>query len=343
MILSNKYKEQMDSIVMSQEMKNRILHNTLNADKQLINKKYNKNRFYKRSMGALVACLSILICINLRGFFLKIFGFENNKNTNNIEMKNNDDLNNNKEDAKKDMEYLNKDVKKDNIKNESNSSSIIQKEDVKNNDKSNSPLIKNSDSKNNIIELPEKEICEANESLNENIEKHDNNNETAKSEEIDTPENISSKNDEIAAASYDIRLSKSILKEEASNIKHVNTIEEAKNEAGFKFKTLKNVPKGFDIDNISVTPNDVVKIDYKNDENTLSFIVENNTENKPEEYNMYPFEKNININEITVTVKGYDNNFINEANWNDDNATYSIYNINGINESDLSDMIINIK
>lgn len=343
MILSNKYKEQLDSIVMSEEMKNRILHNTLNADKQLISKKYNKNRLYKRSMGALVACLSILICINLKGFFLKIFGFENNKNTNNIEMKNNDDLNNNKEDAKKDMEDLNNDVKKDNIKNESNSSSIIQKEDVKDNDKSNSHLIKNSDSKNNIIELPEKEICEANESLNENIEKHDNNNETAKSEEIDTPKNSSSKNDEIAAASYDMRLSKSILKEEAPNIKQVNTIEEAKNEAGFKFKTLKNVPKGFDIDNISVIPNNVVKIGYKNDENTLSFTIENNTENKLEEYKTYQFEKNININEITVTVKGYDNNLINEASWNDENASYSICNPNGINESDLSDMIGNIK
>ncbi len=140
-----------------------------------------------------------------------------------------------------------------------------------------------------------------------------------------------------------MRLSKSILKEEAPNIKQVNTIEEAKNEAGFKFKTLKNVPKGFDIDNISVIPNNVVKIGYKNDENTLSFTIENNTENKLEEYKTYQFEKNININEITVTVKGYDNNLINEASWNDENASYSICNPNGINESDLSDMIGNIK
>ena len=343
MILSKKYKEQMDSVFMSEEVKNRILYNILNSDKQLVIKKNYKNILYKRYMGTLVACLSILICINLRGFFLKIFGFENNKNINNIEMNSNDDLNNNTEETKKDMEDLNKDIKEDNIKNESNSSSIIQKEDMKNNDKLNSPLIKNPDSKNNIIELPEKEICEANEPLNEDIEKHDNNNETAKGKEIETIKNSSAKNDEISAASFDMGLAKSMLKEESSNIKQVNTIEEAQSEVGFKFKTLKKVPKGFDIDNISVISNGVVKIDYKNDENILSFTIESNAENKPKEYNMYPFENNININEITVTVKGYDNNLINEASWNDENTSYSIYNINGINESDLNDMINNIK
>ena len=61
MILSKKYKEQMDSVFMSEEVKNRILHNTINSDKQFVIKKNNKNRLYKRSMGTLVACLSILI------------------------------------------------------------------------------------------------------------------------------------------------------------------------------------------------------------------------------------------------------------------------------------------
>ena len=209
-------------------------------------------------------------------------------------------------------------------------------------DRSNSPLIKNSDSKNNIIEIPEKEISEANESLNENIEKHDNNKETAKSKEVDTSENSSEKNDEISVASYDAGLERSMLKEEASNIKQVNTIEDAENEVGFKFKTLKNIPEGFNIDNISVISNNTVKIDYKTAENELTFTIENNAENKPEEYTIYPFEKKININEISVAVKGYDNNLINESSWTDENASYSIYSPNGINENDLIDMIKSI-
>lgn len=342
MILSKKYKEQMDSVFMSEEVKNRILHNTINSDKQFVIKKNNKNRLYKRSMGTLVACLSILICINLRGFFLKIFGLENNKNTKNIEMKHNEDLNNNTEKTNADSKDLNKNTKKDTIKNESNSPSNVKNEDIKNNDKSNSPLIKNSDSKNNIIEIPEKEISEANESLNENIEKHDNNKETAKSKEVDTSENSSEKNDEISVASYDAELERSMLKEEASNIKQVNTIEDAENEVGFKFKTLKNIPEGFNIDNISVISNNTVKIDYKTAENELTFTIENNAENKPEEYTIYPFEKKININEISVAVKGYDNNLINESSWTDENASYSIYSPNGINENDLIDMIKSI-
>ena len=49
MILSKKYKEQMDSVFMSEEVKNRILHNTINSDKQFVIKKNNKKQRTKKN------------------------------------------------------------------------------------------------------------------------------------------------------------------------------------------------------------------------------------------------------------------------------------------------------
>lgn len=350
MILSRKYKEQMDSIFMTKDVKKRILHNTLNSDKQHISEKNNKNsRPYKRYMGALVACLSILICINLRGFFLKLFSLDNNKNTNNIEMKHNEDVNDKKDTVDNNLSlYKNtREINKSNIEDKSNSHAKDESKYINNDAKNNSMLNEDSDFKNKIIELPEKEISEANEALNENIEKSENNQETEKIKIMNHSDNSSSKNDGISTASHDGELldnnQKSILREISPNIKQVSTVEDAEKDAGFKFKLLKIIPEGFDIYNISVIPNNMVKIDYKNEENILSYTIENNMENTFKESSLYPFEKNININDISVNMIGDNNNLIYEARWNDNNVLYSIYNSNGINENDLNEIIKNIK
>lgn len=346
MILSKKYKDEMDLIIMDEEAKKRILHNTLNLDKQFITfVETNKNRMFKRVMGTLVACLSILVCLNLRVFFFKIFSLESNKqNDNNIEMKHNEHLHDDKEKIVITNTELDTKSRTENKKIKDNTSSST--ENI--NNKNDSSSTKNQNSKNDAGNSSKQESYEKDKYLTNNIKNPSVKEDINKNETAIYSENNHINNTEVSTASYDIGLNDSglqkriTIEQDPLEIKQFTTIEEAENNAEFEFKSFTKIPLEFNIFNISVIPQKSVQIDYKNSKNIMTFLVKKNNSYELESYNLYDYERIININKTNIILKGYDNNLINNASWNDGNNLYSISFQNPIDESDLNDIINSI-
>lgn len=343
MILSKKYKDQMDKIIMSENMKKRILNNVLEIDKQK-NKfvKKNKNIVYKRSMGLLAACCTIIICINFNKLFSKIFKLEH-VNSKQIEISEDKNSSSNKKEKNTTIENEYKSIRdgNNNVKKESESSNNSH------NEKSISKSFEeNLNSKNTISNVSEIEISKDTDSLNKNIKRNNSiNKETSKSiiaEDSDTNSSVS--NEGISVTSSDMGLTndklRSVSSDEISKIKQVNTMEEAQNEVDFKFKCIQTLPEGYDINNINVIPQELVQIEYGNGENTINFKIQ--TESIVENYNTYPFEKNININGETIELKGYDDKLVHSASWNSENISYSISSSSGIEYDTLKSIINSI-
>lgn len=75
MILSKKYKEELDKIIMNEEMKKRILHNVLNENVQVkvTNQSKKKHNVLQRNIGVIAACFTAIICLGVVQNYPEIF------------------------------------------------------------------------------------------------------------------------------------------------------------------------------------------------------------------------------------------------------------------------------
>ena len=80
MILSKKYKEELDKIVMNDEMKKRILSNVLNNNLEVKRTIpiVKKNVKLKRNMQLVAACFTVAVCLSVFKNYPEFFKIENN-------------------------------------------------------------------------------------------------------------------------------------------------------------------------------------------------------------------------------------------------------------------------
>lgn len=122
-------------------------------------------------------------------------------------------------------------------------------------------------------------------------------------------------------------------------IKEYKTLEEAEDAVKFKISTIKSMPKGFNIDNLSVISNEIIEITYENSEqDVINFRAGKEIENISGDYNIYKVENTVNINSMSVELRG-NNNKINLAAWKKGEISYSIYSMNGSDGEEILNMI----
>ncbi|WP_315078813.1 hypothetical protein [uncultured Clostridium sp.] len=334
MILSKNYKKTMDKITVDDEMKKRILNNI-----DFINQENTKGKLKKRSYRSLGA-LAAAACFSIIVFSVNIKMSLNDK----MKMS----LNDNKE--------ISFNQTKDNS-NESSNVNGIDADAYENNEKN--------------LELGEETSSEktkdnynrtsaSNNSISNNMS---NNNATNKSsnnikEEIPKEKNIEQETETnikedslnnskpIIQAAYDNNYTDSKIKlvQSDKNLnKNFKNLDELNSNLDFSIKTPQEVIENKDIKNINLKENNNILISYENSDVKLDLEVKKEV-SKEEKINdsKYEIEKNININDKIVSLKGNDE-VINTANWSDEDLSYSINSDKGISEDKVIKIIGSVK
>lgn len=374
MILSKKYKEEINKVVMNNDMKKRILQNVLaakeNSEEKKITsqtivpkvKKYNK---FKSNMQIVAAGFTIVLCLSIAKSYpmllenapnnLKQSETADSQNDENNDLKSSDDnglVNNN--DSK---EVSNNDHKEDktlnqnnNInkkssngsKEESNASSEIGTEEKNNCDsQSNSEpaIVKSQTSQTNDSKITGNSNVSSKTNPEEAVNNKENKNVISSGSQT-PPADI--KKNKIQGNNTDNNvLDRSVMSEEAVNYnQEYKTLDEAEKALNLKVNSLKTVPKGFKMESVIVISNKIIQVEYNDGNSNITFRAGKGIDNISGDYNVYQVKNTVKANGISVNLEGNKSKEYNLAVWEKDGISYSISSENGIDERTILDMIL---
>jgi AAA ATPase containing von Willebrand factor type A (vWA) domain len=340
MILSKKYKEELDKIVMNDEMKKRILSNVLKNNIEVkstipVNK---KNVRLKRNMQLVAACFTVAVCLSVYKNYPEFFKIENNNLKQNQEIEKSIDKDSNLENEKESEIYGDNEdntTNNDSIKNNEPINSAGKNEENSNN---NSSENKGDDKNKKSVEDIQKEqvidnsnsgiAAKTNPEIQTNNEKAADNN--LKVTATNQDENANKENDE---------LGNTPMVTNGYFSRDYKTLEEAEKAVNFKINPVKVLPQGFNINNINVISNEIIQINYSSGEKDFSFRAGKQIENLSGDYNEYKINKSFKVNDVNINLKGNKDKIINLVTWEKGGISYSISSRNGVEEETLLNMI----
>lgn len=101
------------------------------------------------------------------------------------------------------------------------------------------------------------------------------------------------------------------------------TVEDAEKAIDFKAPTPEKLPKGYELDSVSVISNEIFHIFYKNGENEILYRAAKGSEDISGDYNKYEAEETDEINGLSITLKGDGSKYY-TAIWNDGEFSYAL-------------------
>ncbi|WP_317077716.1 DUF4367 domain-containing protein [Clostridium neonatale] len=125
-------------------------------------------------------------------------------------------------------------------------------------------------------------------------------------------------------------------------IQECKIIEEVEDIINLKIDTVKVLPRGFNISNISVISNEIIQIEYSNGEDNITFRAGKDIDNISGDYNIYKIKNDVKVNGIDVDLEGNNEKVFNLAGWKKESISYSISATNGIDEDEMLNMIKSI-
>ncbi|EHJ00304.1 hypothetical protein CDLVIII_3749 [Clostridium sp. DL-VIII] len=390
MILSKRYNEEINKIVMNDDMKKRILQNVLNASENGDEKnikvettlpKVKKSNNIKRNMQAAAAGFTVILCLSIAKAYPMLLksapdGLKQNEASENHDDENNDlkssDDNEvvNNEDSKevsgnnKEDQTLNQNKNNHNSgdgskKEENNASSEIETEEK---NKYNSQ----SNSGSEVVQSQAAPTDDNKATGNSNISSKTNTEEAVNNKgnsnvtrpETQTPPGDKKENRNVAgtkpkAESEDAMLDKMRVNNTDNNVsensvmsaedvnynQEYKTLDEAEKALNLKVNSLKTVPKGYEMENVSTISNEIIQVDYNNGNSNITFRAGIGTDNISGDYNVYQVKKTVKVNGLNVNLEGNKSEEYNLAVWEKDGISYSISAENGIDEKTILDMI----
>lgn len=125
-------------------------------------------------------------------------------------------------------------------------------------------------------------------------------------------------------------------------IEEFESIDRAEKAIGYDFRLPEYLPEGFSQQTIYIIDNEIVSIDYVSDTGTINYRISQGSKDNSGDFNIYNYEKTIDIKGINVTLRGNDER-INLAIWEDNGQSFSISTIDGLLESHIIKIIESIK
>ena len=119
-----------------------------------------------------------------------------------------------------------------------------------------------------------------------------------------------------------------------------SSIDELKKQVGYNFKIPKYMPSGYKTDNISLMFEKLIRISYTNDTDTIIYRTEKTDEDISGDYNVYEKTETEQINDNTVTMKSSDDKYY-VSTWNDE-SSYSVSSSDGIEKEEMKKIIENV-
>lgn len=380
MILSNKYKEELNKIVMNDDMKKRILQNVLDENKKDNNeekeikvkttmpkvKKYNA----KRNMQMAAACGAILICLSVAKSYPMLFKHPSNDLEQNEVEENHEDKNNDLKSSDDSELVYNNDSKE--ASDNDHKEDIAVDQNNTNNNKSDNNYNNGSSHVNKNINNASKAAQEGKDNLqsnsgsdekkrqtsgdndNKSIENSNTSSKTNHKDDINNKESKNPTSTDQKASPEDVKENKIsgdntddsvsstpvAMDKDVSYSQEYKTLDEAEKALNLKVSQLKTLPTGFKVESVSVISNELIQVDYNNGNSNMVFRAGKSTDNISGDYNTYQVKTTVKVNGIDVTLQGNKNEEYNLATWKKDDISYSISTEDGINEKTMLDMIV---
>ncbi|MBD7911729.1 MULTISPECIES: hypothetical protein [Clostridium] len=309
MILSKRYKEELNKIVMTENMKKRILHNVLNENIKIQSERpgIEKYSVFIRKVKIIALCFIVVISFNVMNMNNQL----NKYDSNNLKQEEINDTNNDSKEVK-----ISKSYDKD---KEGTENSYIQ------NDK----MLKEYDSINkynsNVENYKKSDYSKYNESKSNDSNNNDSDNN-------DNRDNDNDKN-----RNYDGGRLSTVC---GSGIKECKTLEEAEDVIKLKINHIKEIPAELSIHNICVIGNDTIEIEYNYGKDIVKFRAGKVTGDISGDYNEYEIKNTHEIDGTIICLEGYKNKVVNLATWKKDDVSYSISSKDGINEESIINIIM---
>lgn len=336
MILSKKYKEELEKIVMNDEMKKRILSNVLNNNVEVKSTTpvVKKNLKLKRNMQLVAACFTVAVCLSVVKNYPEFFKIENNNLKQNQEIEIS---------ADKDKEFEN--VKESEVYG-NNEDNTTNNDSIKNIEPINS--VSGNEEKSKINNYSENKGYDNNEKSPESVQKEqviDNSNANSGIAAKTSPE-IQNNNEKAA----DNNLKVDVINEDKDAnkendelggyfAKDYKTLEEAEKAINLKISPIKLLPQGFNVSNINVISNEIIQMDYNSADKDISFRAGKEIKNISGDYNEYKINKSSKLNDVNINLNGNKDKIINLATWEKGGISYSISSTSGIEEDIMLNMI----
>lgn len=119
---------------------------------------------------------------------------------------------------------------------------------------------------------------------------------------------------------------------------NTSTIAEIEQELGYDIKIPNYIPDDYKTDSISAPFGEFAQITYTNETDTLYYRTAKDSEDISGDYNNYTDIETVTINDNDVTIKGNDNLYHN-ASWFDEDEAFSVYSDNGIEKNTMIDIV----
>lgn len=357
--MNKRPRHEFEKIVMDEEMKKRILHNVLNTNLQNENNhahKIKKSNYIKRSMVGVAACFTVIICLNVVKENPQLFNMnkfeapkqekikdsnsepehrnseeeitENNINDNESTVSQTGEADNN---YNEDYEHkINK-----NEQSESQEHNNIEKNEKESDKSHNTEYIKDNSVENSDDSIkPSSETSNNVNTSETELPKGKNNSENSLNSTSESDKNgILQKKEKDYSAD-------SLVEQSGFYIKDCETLEEAEKLANLKMNSIKELPDKFETENICVMSNELIQVTYVDDsEKRISFRAGRGNEYVSGDYNIYEFKNTCDLNGTTIKLEGNSDKSVNLAKWTKDDISYSISSNEGMDESEILNMI----
>jgi len=340
MILSKKYRKQLNKIVMTEDMKKRILHNVLKEDIKVKTSVIKKNSTFIKKIKIIAACFTVILCLNIVSGKPQLFKYNNlsqygiddaNKEVQNIKVSGLYD--NNRGISKND------ELKGPEIKNQYSSQDENYKKNESSKPDEDNNIDNSSDEKNQISE--DNNANNHNNNVNRNNQNNNNGSDDSNVEKHDSDEtkNKSSEKNNEKENNEKEEIGKPPILTAGEWKKEYKTLEEAEETIKFKIDYIKGISSEFVIDKISVIENNMIEIEYNNGQYIVIFRAGKVAENISGDYNTYKVQNIYEINKISVKLQGNENKIVNLATWKKGDISYSISSKNGIAEEVALNMV----
>lgn len=340
MILNkNEYKEALNKIVISDELREKIIHNSSEKHTHI----YKRNNIYKhfQKVAGIAACfvfcmLSYYEVTNYYHFPVDIpmnttppAQTLDNSNSYNIEdnnivpvIPNTDNIQNNTVDIPDEQCLQNDTLNERRLPNNTNNTTISVNSSVHSTTNNSVSTDNSSTASNNH------QSVKSNSMVSEQVEQDDFPPVLSASPSIDnnTPTEIIIGNDNASGECADY------------SGENMSDIAEIEQELGYDIKIPNYVPDDYKMDSLSAPFGEFAEITYTNETDTLYYRTAKSSEDISGDYTDYADVETVIINDNDVTIKG-NNNLYNNASWFAEDEAFSIYSDNGVEKDTMIDIV----
>lgn len=116
------------------------------------------------------------------------------------------------------------------------------------------------------------------------------------------------------------------------------SLDELYKDAGYTFKMPYTLPDGYSLSGCALIDGTLVQITYDNGTDTILYRTEKSSEDISGDYNTYPNTVTVDVNGVTADARGYSGKYY-SAVWQEGESSYAIGSTGGLAEEDIKNII----